>query len=172
MNGESIFDITNVCKELGISSRTLRYYEEIGLIESTKSNISTRRRYTKEQVEKVKYILSLRTIGLSIKAIQECLNGEKSIKEVVNLHRAQILMLDIDHFKTYNNKYGHQQGDVCLQAVASILSTYTDKSDFRAIRYGGEEFSLILSGFLRPIKRCTGQRIMAETRSYCFKNSK
>ena len=44
------FDITTLCNDLGISSRTLRYYEEIGLIESTKSNCSKRRRYTKEQL--------------------------------------------------------------------------------------------------------------------------
>lgn len=84
------FDITAVCNDLGISSRTLRYYEEIGLIESTKSNCSKRRRYTKDQIEKIRYVLSLRSIGLSIKAIQECLNGDKSIKDIVNLHRAQI----------------------------------------------------------------------------------
>lgn len=45
------FDINIVCNDLGISSRTLRYYEEIGLIESTKSIYSKRRRYTKEQIE-------------------------------------------------------------------------------------------------------------------------
>ena len=84
------FDITAVCNDLGISSRTLRYYEEIGLIESTKSNCSKRRRYTKDQIEKIQYILTLRSIGLSMKAIQECLNGDKSIKDIVNLHRAQI----------------------------------------------------------------------------------
>lgn len=84
------YDITAVCNDLGISSRTLRYYEEIGLIESTKSNCSKRRRYTKEQIEKIQYILSLRSIGLSIKAIQECLSGDRSIKDIVNLHRAQI----------------------------------------------------------------------------------
>lgn len=84
------FDITAVCNDLGITSRTLRYYEEIGLIESTKSNYSKRRRYTKDQIEKIQYILTLRSIGLSMKAIQECLNGDKSIKDIVNLHRAQI----------------------------------------------------------------------------------
>lgn len=84
------FDINIVCNDLGISSRTLRYYEEIGLIESTKSIYSKRRRYTKEQIEKIQYILSLRSIGLSIKAIQECLSGDRPIKDIVNLHRAQI----------------------------------------------------------------------------------
>ncbi len=90
MENADTFDITAVCKELGISSRTLRYYEEVGLIESTKNNASKRRRYTKEQIEQIRYILSLRSIGLSIKAIQEYLNGDGSIKEIVNLHRAQI----------------------------------------------------------------------------------
>lgn len=84
------YDIADVCNDLKISSRTLRYYEEIGLIESTKDNCSKRRRYTKEQIDKIQYILSLRSIGLSIKAIQECLSGDRSIKDIVNLHRAQI----------------------------------------------------------------------------------
>jgi len=90
MKCEPTFDIATVCSEFGITSRTLRYYEEIELIESVKSNNSKRRRYTKEQIERIRYIVSLRSIGLSIKAIKECLNGNSSIKEAVNLHRAQI----------------------------------------------------------------------------------
>mgnify|MGYP000440912830 CR=1 FL=1 len=55
-----------------------------------------------------------------------------------------LLLLDIDHFKAYNDSYGHQAGDACLQRVAgAIRDTLRRPGDFAA-RYGGEEFALIL----------------------------
>ena len=45
-----LFDITAVCKMLGITSRTLRFYEEKGIITSTTIGLSSRRQYTEEQV--------------------------------------------------------------------------------------------------------------------------
>ena len=55
-----------------------------------------------------------------------------------------MLMLDIDHFKNYNDCYGHIQGDACLQEVANILkATLTRPRDVVA-RFGGEEFAIIL----------------------------
>lgn len=56
-----------------------------------------------------------------------------------------ILMLDIDHFKQFNDRYGHAAGDAVLQGVAGVLQTSLRKSDLVA-RYGGEEFSVILPG--------------------------
>lgn len=56
-----------------------------------------------------------------------------------------VLLLDIDHFKNYNDHYGHQQGDECLQQVADCLrKAIPRKTDFVA-RYGGEEFVVVLS---------------------------
>lgn len=55
-----------------------------------------------------------------------------------------LIMVDIDHFKLYNDTYGHQEGDICLKRVASALkSTLMRQCDVIA-RYGGEEFVLIL----------------------------
>lgn len=55
-----------------------------------------------------------------------------------------LLLLDIDHFKAYNDSYGHQAGDACLQRVASaIRDTLRRPGDFVA-RYGGEELAVIL----------------------------
>ena len=64
----------------------------------------------------------------------------------VHMGSLTVLLLDIDHFKRYNDHHGHQQGDVCLQAVASILSSFAENNDFRAVRYGGEEFVLVMTG--------------------------
>lgn len=54
-----------------------------------------------------------------------------------------ILMTDIDHFKKFNDTYGHQIGDEVLKTVAGIIKSRTRKSDICA-RYGGEEFAVIL----------------------------
>jgi diguanylate cyclase (GGDEF)-like protein len=54
-----------------------------------------------------------------------------------------LVMIDVDHFKRYNDAYGHLQGDACLASVAGALARTLRQGDFVA-RYGGEEFVLVL----------------------------
>jgi len=54
-----------------------------------------------------------------------------------------VMMMDIDHFKTYNDTYGHPQGDECLRRMAWRLRQETDEENEYLIRYGGEEFLYI-----------------------------
>ena len=55
-------------------------------------------------------------------------------------------MIDIDHFKAYNDHFGHPAGDDCLQRVAKGLSLGVKRPDDFVARYGGEEFAVILPG--------------------------
>jgi diguanylate cyclase (GGDEF)-like protein len=55
-----------------------------------------------------------------------------------------LLLIDIDHFKAYNDHYGHQQGDICLQQVAATLAACCRRALDLVARYGGEEFSCLL----------------------------
>jgi len=55
-----------------------------------------------------------------------------------------LMMLDIDYFKAYNDRYGHQQGDACLEAVSAALATMQQRPADLFARYGGEEFAVIL----------------------------
>ncbi len=55
-----------------------------------------------------------------------------------------LILLDIDHFKKYNDTYGHQAGDVCLKQVAAGLTECLRRPADLAARYGGEEFVVIL----------------------------
>jgi len=55
-----------------------------------------------------------------------------------------LLMVDVDHFKKYNDHYGHPAGDACLQSVARAIAQATQRPGDMAARYGGEEFTLLL----------------------------
>ena len=55
-----------------------------------------------------------------------------------------LIMIDIDHFKKYNDRYGHQAGDDCLRQVCDALKDYAQRSGELIGRYGGEEFVVLL----------------------------
>jgi diguanylate cyclase (GGDEF)-like protein len=63
-------------------------------------------------------------------------------------HRAKspisLLLIDIDHFKLYNDTLGHARGDQCLQDFAALLSLQINRFTDAAVRYGGEEFLVML----------------------------
>mgnify|MGYP000720857516 CR=1 FL=1 len=61
-----------------------------------------------------------------------------------NQSAISLLMCDLDHFKPYNDYYGHQQGDHCLKFFAQILQRLCDSTSDHVCRYGGEEFAIII----------------------------
>jgi len=58
--------------------------------------------------------------------------------------KLSIILLDIDHFKEYNDYYGHVMGDDCLRQIGGVLASSVNRSVDLAARYGGEEFACIL----------------------------
>ena len=75
------YDINEVCTMLGTTSRTLRFYEEKKIIESTKLKNSNRRQYTQEQIQHIQNVMVLRILGLSIKAISELQQQNNDLKQ-------------------------------------------------------------------------------------------
>ena len=90
MNPIWLYDITEVCRKLATTSRTLRFYEEKGIIASTRSPYSARRRYTEEQVEHIRYVLILRALGLSVRAISVLQHKGVDLRQAILTKRAEI----------------------------------------------------------------------------------
>ena len=78
--------------------------------------------------------------------------------------RAAILMLDIDHFKEFNDRFGHPAGDEALRVFAHVLASSIREPDLAA-RYGGEEFAVYLAGAGATEAAEVAERIRERTES-------
>jgi len=72
-----------------------------------------------------------------------------------------LVMFDVDHFKAYNDTYGHQQGDACLRNVALAVAGATLRAGDLVARYGGEEFVLVLPGTTLEGAAIVAERVRA-----------
>lgn len=74
---------------------------------------------------------------LSVK-VEEIFSNDSAYQKV------GIIIVDVDHFKEYNDNYGHLKGDACLQKIADTLRVYLSSDDELLFRYGGDEFVVLL----------------------------
>jgi diguanylate cyclase (GGDEF)-like protein/PAS domain S-box-containing protein len=96
------------------------------------------------------------------------LNMEDSFKRELN--RAQrkaesigVIVLDIDHFKTYNDTYGHLAGDAVLRALGGLLMGFSRRYDI-SCRFGGEEFIIILPDIELEVVRRRAEKLRVEVK--------
>ena len=89
--------------------------------------------------------------------MDETLNREwmRAIRDGTSL---SLLLIDVDHFKLYNDLYGHLAGDACLQAIATAIQSQLRRPPDMLARFGGEEFVIIL-----PNTPASGAEIMSQT---------
>ena len=90
MEKEGLYDIGEVCKLLGTTSRTLRFYEEKGIVSSTEVPFQSRRQYTGTQVDHIRNVLVLRALGISVKAIKALQDNKIDLRDAVLAKRAEI----------------------------------------------------------------------------------
>lgn len=76
-----------------------------------------------------------------------------------------LLLADIDHFKKYNDRYGHQAGDEVMKRVARVLARFARRPLDLAARYGGEEFAVLLFDASGDHAARIGEEILAEVRA-------
>lgn len=94
---------------------------------------------------------------------------ERLAREIAGARRDQqpltLVLADIDHFKAYNDSFGHIAGDACLQRVAQLLRETCRRPRDCAARYGGEEFALILPGTPRSGAMTFARAVMRTLRN-------
>jgi len=124
--------------------------------------------YVREHNDRLAYLLDVREQGLrsSLKATNERLEtaaltdaltgtaNRRAFDEFLTQSWARchaesqplsLLMVDVDHFKAFNDRYGHQAGDRCLQTVAEAIGTCLRRPVDLLARWGGEEFAVVIT---------------------------
>jgi diguanylate cyclase (GGDEF)-like protein/PAS domain S-box-containing protein len=82
-----------------------------------------------------------------------------------------VLLFDIDNFKGYNDTYGHQAGDRCLQAVAKAIGDATANTSGLSARYGGEEFAVVLPNTMEDAALRVAEAIRLTVRALGIPNT-
>jgi diguanylate cyclase (GGDEF)-like protein len=165
--------------------RTYRLHRENGmLVEHLKNKNSELEQLNQDLDHKVRertQELEAANQRLSQLAITDGLTGlfnhrflhERLALEVERSLRTQVplgmLMIDVDHFKVYNDKHGHPAGDEVLRTVGRLLTEERRANDVVA-RYGGEEFAVLLGGVDKAQAALLGEKLRARIASHPFKH--
>lgn len=127
-----------------------RKEREKKLVETTKE--------LEEANERLKHLSSLDGLtGIANRRIFDERIELEWARAIRNAQPLSLIMIDIDYFKPYNDRYGHQAGDDCLKKVASLITSTLYRAFDLAVRYGGEEFAVLL-----PDTNMEGARGIAE----------
>jgi diguanylate cyclase (GGDEF)-like protein len=128
---------------------------EVGYLTSVFNHMVSRLRESRQQLDATNETLRRQNEELERLSLTDSLTGlsnrrflmqrlnEEALRYRRTRHDVAVLMLDVDHFKKYNDTYGHPAGDEVLKKVARILQVTAREVDCVA-RYGGEEFCLML----------------------------
>lgn len=128
---------------------------EVGALTGVFNNMVARLRAGRQQLASANETLRAKNQELEQLSVTDGLTGlanhralmqrlnEEGIRSGRNKRPFSVIMADVDHFKTYNDEFGHPEGDQVLKKVAAILKDSTRTVDCVA-RYGGEEFAVLL----------------------------
>lgn len=101
--GEEMESIGELAKSLGLTTRTLRYWEEVGIIESMQRPDGATRGYTPYYVRRIKFIMKLKELGLTIKELQELYIAYGEAKQTDRMIPKLVEILD-DHINKVDEK--------------------------------------------------------------------
>ena len=110
-------------------------------------------RKTKELEEK-NAILEARSLIDSLTGLGNRVKLKKAFKKDcqrlgIEYEDFSVIMIDIDYFKEYNDNYGHLKGDDVLSTIGAAINTLVKETAITAVRFGGEEFCLLLPGYTK-----------------------
>lgn len=138
-------EVKKMFKELDFLREQLRQKEEM---EKQQSALAEQLR-TLSETDALTGVSNRRALEKTVRAI---LSGEEQLQAL------GVMIVDIDHFKSINDRYGHAMGDLALQKTATLLRGALRKNDILA-RYGGEEFVVVLQDVSHATATATADRL-------------
>jgi diguanylate cyclase (GGDEF)-like protein len=123
-------------------------------------------RSANERLERLALIDTLSGLG-NRRSFDEAL--DKAWREAIRHGRAVgLLMIDVDYFKLFNDRYGHVAGDMCLRRLGKLLMNFACRPGDLPARYGGEEFALLLPGATLAGARIVAERLRHAVEELCI----
>ena len=142
--GDLAVDLPTATGEVG--DLTYVFNHMVGRLRQSRQDLDAVNETLRQQNEELERLSASDSLtGLSNRRILTQRLSEELLRAQRESHSFTVLMLDVDHFKKYNDAHGHPAGDEVLKKVANILRSCTRAGDCTA-RYGGEEFAVLLSG--------------------------
>ncbi len=142
-------------------SRLFAFAGLVGLVSAVGLQVRVKREMIETRELLDSYMSEARTDPLTGLANRRALNQELD-RRIAQLQRQEtslsLLLIDVDHFKRFNDNHGHQAGDEMLCLMAHALRDTVRDMDL-ATRYGGEEFAIVLPGTNLNDGRCAAERI-------------
>jgi diguanylate cyclase (GGDEF)-like protein len=142
--GDLAVDLPKATGEVG--DLTYVFNHMVGRLRQSRQELDAVNEMLRERNDELERLSASDSLtGLSNRRVLTQRLSEELLRSQRQNHTFSVLMLDVDHFKKYNDAHGHPAGDEVLKRVANILRTSTRAGDCTA-RYGGEEFAVLLSG--------------------------
>jgi diguanylate cyclase (GGDEF)-like protein len=142
--GDLAVDLPTATGEVG--DLTYVFNHMVGRLRQSRQELDAVNETLRQQNEELERLSASDSLtGLSNRRVLTQRLSEELLRAQRQNHMFSVLMLDVDHFKKYNDAHGHPAGDEVLKRLAKILRACTRAGDCTA-RYGGEEFAVLLSG--------------------------
>lgn len=155
--GDLAVDLPTSTGEVG--DLTYVFNHMVGRLRQSRQELDAVNETLRQQNEELERLSASDSLtGLSNRRILTQRLSEELLRAQRQNHVFSVLMLDVDHFKKYNDAHGHPAGDEVLKRLAKILRACTRAGDCAA-RYGGEEFAVLLSGKGADAALQLGERI-------------
>ena len=158
--------------ERQVTDRTIQLSEVNAHLQRTNEKLVreiAERKHTEQQIRHLVKQLKIEKKSAQLSAVTDSLTGlsnrrhfdEIILMEFYRLKRSgsslSLILLDIDHFKKFNDFYGHLAGDTCLKKVGAALTSVAGRAPDVVARYGGEEFVVVL-----PATEMNGAKTLAK----------
>jgi MerR family transcriptional regulator, repressor of the yfmOP operon len=124
IEGEEITPIGDVAIALGLTTRTIRYWEEVGILESVQRSDGATRGFTPYHVRRIKFIIKLKELGLTIKEMQDLYSAYGEARQTERMVPRLVEILD-DHLEKIDEKIAR------LSSLRSDIVSYRTKMEKR-----------------------------------------